>query len=175
MINSIFLALDDPNVEQESGSYREHIETVFSVLYFIEFFLKILGMGFVFNKNAYLRDYWNLIDFLVIIQMFLQLVIDTRSIKLSVLRAFRVLRPLRTITSIEGLKLLVAALISALPLLRDTVIILIFFFMIFAIAGLQVLSGDLKNRCFDPETGLMHKNDIICGKSHLCPPSYVCG
>ena len=77
------------------------------------------------------------------------------SVNLNALRSFRVLRPLRTISSIEGLRILVAALISALPLLRDTVIILIFFFGIFAIAGVQTMAGDLMKRCFDPITGII--------------------
>ena len=58
------------------------------------------------------------------------------NLKLNALRSFRVLRPLKTISSIEGLRLLVVALLSAIPLLRDTIIILLFFFGVFAIAGL---------------------------------------
>ncbi|CDW88937.1 cation channel family protein [Stylonychia lemnae] len=171
--NSIVLALDDPT-QITNSTYRDNLDNFFSALYFFEFFLKIFGMGFVFNKGAYLRDYWNIIDFLVVIQLTLQVLIET-GLKLQVLRAFRVLRPLRTITSIEGLKLLVSALIAALPLLRDTIIILIFFFLVFGIGALQVLSGDLENRCFDLETGLSHHNDLICGRTTICPPGYICG
>lgn len=75
---------------------------------------------------------------------------------------FRVLRPLRTITKIEGLRLLVSALLAALPLLRDTIIVLSFFFVIFAIAGVQLFSGALKQRCVSVETGLPDY-DIFCG------------
>ena len=28
--------------------------------------LKIMGMGFVFNKGAYLRDAWNILDFVIV-------------------------------------------------------------------------------------------------------------
>lgn len=28
--------------------------------------LKILGMGFVFNRDAYLRDAWNILDFVIV-------------------------------------------------------------------------------------------------------------
>eukprot|EP00347_Sterkiella_histriomuscorum_P004762 403359206 len=171
--NSIILAMDDPT-DTSIVTWRDQLDTFFSVLYFFEFFLKIFGQGFIFNKGAYLRDYWNILDFMVVIQMVLQILIET-GLKLQVLRAFRVLRPLRTITSIEGLKLLVSALISALPLLRDTIIILLFFFFIFAIGALQVLSGDLTNRCFNLETGRIHKLDLICGATTSCPPGYICG
>jgi hypothetical protein len=96
--------------------------------------LKILGKGFIFNRNAYLRDAWNIMDFMIIISGYFS-IFASSSINISSLRVFRVLRPLRTITKIEGLRLLVNALIAALPLLRDTIIVLIFFFMVFAIAG----------------------------------------
>ena len=100
--------------------------------------------------------------------------IGSSSVNLSVLRAFRVLRPLRTISSVEGLRVLVTALISALPLLRDTIIVLIFFFLIFAIAGLQLWSGMLKNRCVSITTGQEHPDGDLCG-SRKCGEGYFCG
>jgi cytochrome c oxidase subunit IV len=33
---------------------------IFLGYYTIEAALKIFAMGFVFNKNSYLRDYWNI-------------------------------------------------------------------------------------------------------------------
>jgi hypothetical protein len=46
-----------------------------------------------------------------------------------------VLRPLRTISGIEGLRVIVGALITSMPLLRDTLLVILFFFVIFAIGG----------------------------------------
>ena len=40
---------------------------VFSGLFTVECILKIIGMGFICHKNAYLRDPWNWIDFVVVI------------------------------------------------------------------------------------------------------------
>lgn len=34
-----------------------------------------------------------------------------------------------------------------MPLLRDTILILVFFFVIFSIAGCQLMLGQLKKRC----------------------------
>jgi hypothetical protein len=28
--------------------------------------LKIVGMGFLFNKGAYLRDFWGILDFVIV-------------------------------------------------------------------------------------------------------------
>jgi hypothetical protein len=54
------------------------------------------------------------------------------------------LRPLKAVSSVKGLKVLMQALMSAIPLLKDTIVILIFFFIIFAIGGTQLLTGMLK-------------------------------
>jgi hypothetical protein len=65
------------------------------------------------------------------------------------LRVLRVLRPLRTISSIRGLKILMQTLFTAIPLLVDTITVLFFYFIIGGIAGNQIFSGLLKNRCLD--------------------------
>ena len=61
------------------------------------------------------------------------------------------LRPLRTISRFEGLRILISALLTALPLLLDTIWILLFFFLIFAIAGLQLFMGVLRKRCVNED------------------------
>lgn len=67
--------------------------------------LKIIGMGFILNKGAYIRDAWNLLDFIIVVSSLLPLLLGgSSSINLSVLRSLRVLRPLRTISSIRKLK-----------------------------------------------------------------------
>jgi hypothetical protein len=37
----------------------------------MEMVLKILGLGFVFNKGAYLRDPWNILDFVIVMTGYL--------------------------------------------------------------------------------------------------------
>jgi hypothetical protein len=61
-----------------------------------------------------------------------------------------------------------------LPLLGDTLIILVFFFFIFAIAGLQLFGGNLKKRCINENTGLVLSHETICGYNS-CPDGYFCG
>lgn len=99
--------------------------------------LKIAAMGFIFNKGAYLRDSWNILDCIIVTSGYVGM-LSSGGTNLSVLRSFRVIRPLRTISSIEGLRVIVSALVASLPLLRDTILVLLFFFIIFAIAGVQL-------------------------------------
>ena len=65
---------------------------------------------------------------------------------------------------------------TALPLLKDTLIILVFFFLIFAIGGVNLFSGMLKSRCVNFETGReLEEEDYFCGGEQLCPDGYFCG
>jgi hypothetical protein len=97
--------------------------------------LKIFALGFILNKGSYLRDAWNILDFVIVVSGFLPYFFTSGSTNISALRSFRVLRPLRTISGIEGLRVIVGALISSMPLLRDTMLVILFFFIIFAIGG----------------------------------------
>lgn len=110
-------------------------DDIFQYLYTIEMVVKIVSLGFVLNKGSYLRDAWNILDFVIIASGYLGMFLQGSGVNLSVLRSFRVIRPLRTISSIQGLRVIVASLMNAVPLLRDSLLVLMFFFLIFAIAG----------------------------------------
>ena len=135
LANSVILAIEDPSIYDPHPIFKQ-IDDVFLALYSVEMVLKILGMGFFLNQGSYLRDAWNCLDFLIVLSGYLSLITAGGGVKLGVLRSFRVLRPLKTITGVKGLRIIVSALISSLVLLKDTIIILLFFFLIFALAGL---------------------------------------
>ncbi len=104
--NSALLAMEDPTQDEQPEIFKK-IDDVFLILYTIEMVLKILGMGFLLNKGAYLKDYWNILDFTIVMTGYLTIIMQGGGIKLSVLRSFRVLRPLKTISGIEGLRVIV--------------------------------------------------------------------
>lgn len=70
------------------------------------------------------------------------------------------------------MKIIFEVLVSSLRPLLSTLGILVFFYLIFAIAGLQLWRGLLKYRCFDTKTGLVQE-DEICG-AHECGFGYEC-
>ena len=80
-------------------------------------------------------------------------------------------------TAIKGLKTLVSAVISSLPLLQDTIMILISFFLVFGIATLQLLSGVLKQVCVNIEDSSLTTVSKYggCGALDVCPEGYYCG
>jgi hypothetical protein len=69
--------------------------------------------------------------------------------KVKVLRTFRVLRPLRTLSRSKSMRLLVHSLLSALPSLANVVVLLLFFFCVFGMIAVQLwgASGVLYGRC----------------------------
>jgi hypothetical protein len=71
--------------------------------------MKIIGMGFCIHKNSYLRDGWNILDFIVVVLGLLSIIPQIPNLKS--LRAARIIRPLRTINAIPGMKILVSSLL----------------------------------------------------------------
>lgn len=70
--NSITLGAEDPTQEEQTPFFL-HIDNVFLALYTTEMVLKILGLGFIFNEGAYLRDSWNILDFIIVASAYVTL------------------------------------------------------------------------------------------------------
>ena len=75
--------------------HLDKVDSAFSALFILEACLKIIGMGFAYHKNAYLRNGWNILDFSVATISVVSLMPDIPNFKS--LRTLRVLRPLRSI------------------------------------------------------------------------------
>ncbi|XP_042527089.1 sodium channel protein type 10 subunit alpha [Dipodomys spectabilis] len=123
----------------------EKIEYVFTVIYTFEALIKILARGFCLNEFTYLRDPWNWLDFSVISLAYVGAATNLQGI--SGLRTFRVLRALKTVSVIPGLKVIVGALIHSVRKLADVTILTVFCLSVFALVGLQLFKGNLKNKC----------------------------
>jgi hypothetical protein len=92
LLNSFVLAMEDPTAAEPAG-WITALEYLFLVLYTIEMTLKILGMGFVVSDESYLRDPWNIMDFVIVISAYVPHLLNSGSLQLTGLRALRVLRP----------------------------------------------------------------------------------
>ena len=95
------------------------------------------------------------------------------SFSVSSLRAIRVLRPLKTITKVKALKMIVNTLFHSFSLVMDSLYILIFVMIVFSIAGTQLFSGLMKNRCIQLETGNI--SETFCYDNTVCSNGYACG
>lgn len=157
LINCVFLALDskDPDHPQTMmGAVLQHTEWFFMISFTVEMVLKILGLGLYRASGAYLRDGWNVVDCVVVVVGWLSLLPSIENI--SAMRSVRVLRPLRTITGVEGMRMLVATLLRSLPMLLDVLILCAFLFLIFGTIGVQTFSGALRQHCGRPLEGTLN-------------------
>ena len=108
----------------------------------------MVAQGLCVGAGAYLNDNWNRIDFFLVVvslvDVGITLVHSSKDAKilglLKIVRLLRTLRPLRAINNAPGLKLVVVSLISSLKPIGNTVLIVLAFFLIFAILGVQVSS-----------------------------------
>ncbi|KAF0047322.1 hypothetical protein F2P81_000955 [Scophthalmus maximus] len=106
---------------------------------------RIFARGFCLLPFTFLRDPWNWLDFTVILMAYLTEFVDLGNV--SALRTFRVLRALKTISVIPGLKTIVGALIQSVRKLADVMILTVFCLSVFALIGLQLFMGLLRQKC----------------------------
>ena len=68
--------------------------------------IKVVVMGFFFAKNAYLRDSWNILDFIIVFFSIVTMILEKfDSVNIDFVkgfRALRALRPLRVVSKNEG-------------------------------------------------------------------------
>nr|XP_054492129.1 sodium channel protein type 2 subunit alpha-like isoform X7 [Agelaius phoeniceus] len=125
--------------------WAKYVEYTFTGIYTFEFLVKVFARGFCINDFTCLRDPWNWLDFVVISFAYITEFVNLGN--LSALRTFRVLRALKTISVIPGLKTIVGALIQSVKKLSDVMILTVFCLSVFALIGLQLFMGNLKNKC----------------------------
>ena len=104
ILNSLMLAAYDYTDRENKGKLNQVLnmfEPVFVILFAIESVLKIIGMGFIMEKNSYLRDSWNWLDFIVVITGLLSFIPGMGNV--SVLRTFRLFRPLKSLSMLPSM------------------------------------------------------------------------
>lgn len=70
IINSVFLGVKDYTDQDNQTSinkFVENSEPFFTYIFLFECVSRVVGMGFIYGKNSYLRDTWNWLDFIVVV------------------------------------------------------------------------------------------------------------
>lgn len=125
-------------------------------------------MGFIFGKNSYLKDNWNKLDFIVVITGGMQLFSDSN--KGSALRTIRLLRPLRSINKIKGIRVIVGSLIESLPAMVNVALFLLFIIVLFSTFGLHLFSQMYEYRCRITPEPINGEWPVVPGYNRLCNP-----
>uniref|UniRef100_A0A8C7H3Z1 Voltage-dependent L-type calcium channel subunit alpha n=1 Tax=Oncorhynchus kisutch TaxID=8019 RepID=A0A8C7H3Z1_ONCKI len=210
--NCMALAVYIPFPQDDSNSTNHDLETVehvFLVIFTIETFLKIIAYGLVAHQNAYVRNGWNMLDFVIVVVGLFSVVLElltkdsvetkeeaeagaaaaaaaaalhpsaqghggkSGGFDVKALRAFRVLRPLRLVSGVPSLQVVLNSIIKAMVPLLHIALLVLFVIIIYAIIGLELFIGKMHATCFFPSTGMIAEDDpapcAISGHGRQCP------
>lgn len=151
-MSSIALAAEDP-VEEES--YRNKIlnlfDYAFTGVFTVEMLLKVIDLGIILHPGSYLREFWNVMDAVVVICAAVSFGFDMSGGEkgsvgqnlstIKSLRVLRVLRPLKTIKRVPKLKAVFDCVVNSLKNVVNILIVYILFQFIFAVIGVQLFNG----------------------------------
>ncbi|XP_068599075.1 dihydropyridine-sensitive L-type skeletal muscle calcium channel subunit alpha-1-like [Brachionichthys hirsutus] len=170
--NCVALAVYLPMPEEDSNktnSNLESLEYIFLIIFSIECFLKIVAYGFLFHADAYLRNCWNILDFVCVSVGLFTVAVDAINhisgveapvgekggFDMKALRAFRVLRPLRLVSGVPSLQVVMNSILkSMLPLFHIT--LLVFFMVtIYSIMALELFKCKMHKTCYYTGTNII--------------------
>uniref|UniRef100_A0A3B5AMB8 Voltage-dependent L-type calcium channel subunit alpha n=1 Tax=Stegastes partitus TaxID=144197 RepID=A0A3B5AMB8_9TELE len=166
--NCVALAVYIPFPEDDSNatnSNLERVEYLFLIIFTVEAFLKVIAYGLLFHPNAYLRNGWNLLDFIIVVVGLFSAILEQATkgdgatpiggkaagFDVKALRAFRVLRPLRLVSGVPSLQVVLNSIIKAMVPLLHIALLVLFVIIIYAIIGLELFMGKMHKTCFIAE------------------------
>ncbi|XP_057189526.1 sodium channel protein type 4 subunit alpha-like isoform X1 [Triplophysa rosa] len=174
LLSSGALAFEDIYIEQRKvvKVVLEYADKVFSYIFVLEMFLKWIAYGF----KKYFTNYWCWLDFLIVDisthtsndrVTLISLVANSLGYSdfgaIKSLRTLRALRPLRALSRFEGMRVVVNALIGAIPSIMNVLLVCLIFWLIFSIMGVNLFAGKF-GKCVN-RTGYIHNATLVNNKS----------
>ncbi|XP_056278035.1 voltage-dependent L-type calcium channel subunit alpha-1D [Pseudoliparis swirei] len=189
--NCVAMGITKPYPDDDSNPTNhqlEQVEYVFLVIFTIETFTKILAYGLVMHPSAYIRSGWNLLDFFIVIVGLFSVMAEGMTdhkpgeghhaagkpggLDVKALRAFRVLRPLRLVSGVPSLQIVLNSIMKAMVPLLHIGMLVMFVIIIYAIIGLELFIGRMHKTCYSSSTGLMVEDDpspcAFAGSGRFC-------
>uniref|UniRef100_A0A2K5EP42 Voltage-dependent L-type calcium channel subunit alpha n=1 Tax=Aotus nancymaae TaxID=37293 RepID=A0A2K5EP42_AOTNA len=145
--------------------FLDELEYLFLIIFTVEAFLKVIAYGLLFHPNAYLRNGWNLLDFIIVVVGLFSAILEQATkadganalggkgagFDVKALRAFRVLRPLRLVSGVPSLQVVLNSIIKAMVPLLHIALLVLFVIIIYAIIGLELFMGKMHKTCYNQE------------------------
>ncbi|QPG73759.1 hypothetical protein FOA43_001073 [Brettanomyces nanus] len=131
-----------------------YLDLFFSILFTVEFIIKVVADGFAFGPCAYLGSSWNVIDFVVLISFWFAVfaVLFNEYTVLTIVGAIRALRGFRLLTITKGSReAFQFAVISGARRIFTAAIIALSLLIPFALWGLNLFRGKLGS-CSDGDS-----------------------
>lgn len=148
-LSSIALAAEDPVREHSSrNEILNYFDYAFTGVFTIEMLLKIVDLGVILHPGSYLREFWNIMDAVVVVCAAVSFGFDMSGSSagqnlstIKSLRVLRVLRPLKTIKRVPKLKAVFDCVVNSLKNVVNILIVYILFQFIFSVIGVQLFNG----------------------------------
>ncbi|XGW32512.1 hypothetical protein V3C99_017226 [Haemonchus contortus] len=161
--NCVVLAMEQhlpKNDKKPLSELLERTEPYFMGIFCLECVLKIVAFGFIAHKGSYLRSGWNIMDFIVVVSGVVTMLPvspaaagggsgQVETVDLRTLRAVRVLRPLKLVSGIPSLQVVLKSILCAMAPLLQIGLLVLFAIVIFAIIGLEFYSGAFHSACYN--------------------------
>ncbi|KAG8128177.1 hypothetical protein E2320_015038, partial [Naja naja] len=166
----------------------EKVEYAFLIIFTIETFLKIVAYGLLLHPNAYVRNGWNLLDFVIVIVGLFSVILEQLTkeaeggshsggkpggFDVKALRAFRVLRPLRLVSGVPSLQVVLNSIIKAMVPLLHIALLVLFVIIIYAIIGLELFIGKMHKSCYFEDSEILAEDEpapcAFSGSGRQCP------
>uniref|UniRef100_A0A8D2LM10 Sodium channel protein n=1 Tax=Varanus komodoensis TaxID=61221 RepID=A0A8D2LM10_VARKO len=154
LLSSGALAFEDIYIErrQTIRTMLEYADKIFSYIFVIEMLLKWVAYGF----KVYFTNAWCWLDFLIVDVSLISLTANWLGYSelgaIKSLRTLRALRPLRALSRFEGMRVVVNALLGAIPSIMNVLLVCLIFWLIFSIMGVNLFAGKYY-RCINTTTG----------------------
>ncbi|XP_029789001.1 voltage-dependent L-type calcium channel subunit alpha-1S [Suricata suricatta] len=171
--NCVALAVYLPMPEDDNNTLNpglEKLEYFFLIVFSIEAAMKIIAYGFLFHQDAYLRSGWNVLDFIIVFLGVFTVILEQVNViqsntapmsskgaglDVKALRAFRVLRPLRLVSGVPSLQVVLNSIFKAMLPLFHIALLVLFMVIIYAIIGLELFKGKMHKTCYFIGTDIM--------------------
>nr|XP_012611850.1 sodium channel protein type 5 subunit alpha isoform X4 [Microcebus murinus] len=176
LLSSGALAFEDIYLEERKTIkvLLEYADKMFTYVFVLEMLLKWVAYGF----KKYFTNAWCWLDFLIVDVSLISLVANTLGFAemgpIKSLRTLRALRPLRALSRFEGMRVVVNALVGAIPSIMNVLLVCLIFWLIFSIMGVNLFAGKF-GRCINQTEGDLPLNYTIVNNKSECESFNVTG
>ncbi|KAJ6660803.1 hypothetical protein lerEdw1_017429 [Lerista edwardsae] len=166
LLSSGALAFEDIYIEQRKTikTVLEYADKVFTYIFILEMLLKWVAYGY----QTYFTNAWCWLDFLIVDVSLVSLTANALGYSelgaIKSLRTLRALRPLRALSRFEGMRVVVNALLGAIPSIMNVLLVCLIFWLIFSIMGVNLFAGKFYH-CINTTDGEMFTTDQVNNKS----------
>ena len=131
-INAITLGLETSAYAMENyGTFLRWLDSLILLIFIAE-----IAARLIVDFKGFWRDPWRIFDFVIV-----AVALVPTAGPFSVLRAFRILRVLRLISTVQSMRRVVTGLLSALPGMGSIVLLLGLVFYVFAVISTKLFGG----------------------------------